>query len=93
MEYLLRAFPTETIAGGSFDKFCCCGNTLAIGRTDVVLLLEFADVTIFTFPRTICEIFVAADAGNVVTEVPLSEVCVARDVIVNGTTVCCCCAF
>lgn len=70
---------------------CCCGNTLAIGKTVVVLLFVFADVTIFTFPRTICERFVATDAGNVVTDVPLSEVCVAREVIVNGTTVEVCC--
>lgn len=92
-ENSLLAFPTETIAGESFEMFCCCGRTLAIGSTVVVLLFEFADVTIFTFPRTICEIFVATDAGNVVTDVPLNEVCVARDVIVNGTTVGFCCAF
>lgn len=55
------------------------------------VLSAFDDVTIFTLPRTICEIFVATDAGNVVTDVPLSELCVARDVIVNGTTVEVCC--
>lgn len=70
---------------------CCCGNTLAIGKTDVVLLFVFAVVTIFTLPRTICDKFVATDAGNVVTDVPLSDVCVAREVIVNGTTVEVCC--
>lgn len=70
---------------------CCCGNTLAMGNTVVVLLFVLAVVTMFTLPRTICDRFVATDAGNVVTEVPLSDVCVARDVIVNGTTVDVCC--
>lgn len=83
--------PTDTIGGGSLDRPCCCGSTLAIGRTVVELLFVFAVVTIFTFPRTICEIFVATDAGSVVTDVPLSDVCVAREVIVNGTTVEVCC--
>lgn len=69
MQHLLREFPTETMAVGSFDTVCCCGKTLAIGTTFVVLLFELADVTILTFPRTIlCEILVAT--GNV----PPSEV-------------------
>lgn len=77
------------MAGGSFDTFCCCGRTLAIGTTFDVLLFELAaDVTILTFPRTIlCEILAAT--GNV----PPSEVWVARDFSVNGTTVGFCCAF
>lgn len=70
---------------------CCCGRTLAIGKTVVVLLFVLADVTMFTFPRTICEIFVATDAGKVVTDEPVSDVCVAREVKVNGTTVDVCC--
>lgn len=85
---LLREFPTETMAGGSLDRFCCCGSTLAIGTTFAVLLFELADVTILTLPRTIlCEIFVAT--GNV----PPSVACAARDVSVSGTTVGFCCAF
>lgn len=64
IQNLLREFPTETMAGGSFDTFCCCGRTLAIGTTFAVLLFELADVTILTLPRTIlCEILVAT--GNV----------------------------
>lgn len=70
---------------------CCCGNTLAIGKTVVVLLFVLAVVTIFTLPRTICDKFVATDGGSVVTDVPLNEVCAAREVIVNGTTVDVCC--
>lgn len=83
-------FPADTIGNGSLEMPCCCGSTLATGKT-VVVLFEFVDVTIFTPLRTICDKFVATEAGNVVTDVPLSEVCVARDVIVNGTTVEVCC--
>lgn len=44
-------------------------------------------------PRTICDIFVATDAGMVVIDALPSDVCVARDVMVSGTTVDVCCVF
>lgn len=93
MKFLLFGdVPTDTIGDGSLEIPCCCDTTLAIGKTVVVLLFVLAVVTMFTFPRTIWDRFVATEAGNVVTDVPLSDECVAREVMVNGTTVDVCCA-
>lgn len=60
---------------------------LTIGRTLHALfaVFVFADVTMV--PRTICERFVATDAGIVVIDAPPSDWCAARDVILIGTTV------
>lgn len=70
-----------------------CIRFVTIGSTVVLLLLLFAFVfeAVTMVPRTICEIFVATDAGMVVIEVPPSDGCVAREVNVNGTTVDVCC--
>lgn len=78
------AFNSIGLDGGLW-RFC-----LTIGSTVVVLLAVFVLAAVTMVPRTICEMFVATDAGMVVMEVPLSDGCVARDVSVNGTTVGCC---